>query len=330
MNEIRWGIIGCGNVTEVKSGPGLQKANGSRLTAVMRRNGALAEDYARRHQVPKWYDRAEALISDPEVDAIYIATPPSSHMPYVLDAAKAGKPVYVEKPMAMNAAECETMMQACHEAGVPLFIAYYRRALPRFLKVKEWLEDGAIGDIRTVLTTHLAKTHPRDLSGDAEVWRVQPELSGGGYFVDVGSHTLDLLDFLLGPIAEARGFASNQEGIYAAEDIVSGCYTLESGAQGVGTWCFNAGMNLEQNEIIGSKGRIVFSTFAEAPIRLIRESGIEELFIDHPAHIQQPLIQTIVDELLGKGHCPSRPESAMRTSRVMDAMLQNYYAKSNS
>ena len=134
MRTVRLGIIGCGNVTEVKSGPGFQKAKDSSLVAVMRRTGELAQDYAGRHDVPRWYADAEALIGDPEVDAIYIATPPSSHKEYVILAARAGKPIYVEKPMARTHAECQAMIAICREAGVPLYVAYYRRALPRFLK----------------------------------------------------------------------------------------------------------------------------------------------------------------------------------------------------
>src|SRR5687768_17696565 len=124
MKPIRWGIIGCGDVTEVKSGPALQNAEHSRLVAVMRRTGSLARDYAERHGVPRWYDDADALIGDPEVDAVYVATPPDSHKDYTLRAARAGKPVYVEKPMALNFAECQAMVQACRDAGVPLFVAF--------------------------------------------------------------------------------------------------------------------------------------------------------------------------------------------------------------
>jgi predicted dehydrogenase len=112
MKRIRWGIIGCGEVTEVKSGPALQNARGSELVAVMRRNGKLAKDYAHRHQVPKWYDNANALIHDQDVDAVYVATPPSSHKEHTLAAARAGKPVYVEKPMALNHAECREMIES--------------------------------------------------------------------------------------------------------------------------------------------------------------------------------------------------------------------------
>src|SRR5262245_6562735 len=182
MKTIRWGIIGCGDVTEVKSGPGFQKAEGSSLVAVMRRNGNLARDYAQRHGVPKWYDEAEALIHDPEVDAIYVATPPYAHKEYTLLSAKAGKPVYVEKTMAMNYEECQVMIEACQVAGVPLLVAYYRRALARFLKIKMLIEEGAIGEVQTV---HIALYKPLPPAEAIKgAWRFQPEIGGGGEFVD--------------------------------------------------------------------------------------------------------------------------------------------------
>lgn len=320
---IRWGIIGCGNVTEVKSGPGFQKADHSQLVAVMRRDAALAEDYANRHGVPKWYSDAEQLIADPEVDAVYIATPPAYHKPYTLAAARAGKPVYVEKPMALNYAECEEMIYACEQAGVPLYVAYYRRALPHFLQIKQWLDTGAIGDIRYVNTIHYRGPSEKDKDADHLPWRVQPELAGGGYFVDVGSHTLDILDFLLGPIREVNGFASNQGGLYPAEDIVSGTYRFESGVHGTGTWCFSALGQAEYNEIVGSEGKIVFSTFQETPVKLITRHGEQQFPVKHPAHIQQPLIQSIVNDLLGRGDCESTGHSGARTNWVMDKLLGN-------
>ncbi|WP_379133883.1 Gfo/Idh/MocA family protein [Paenibacillus sp. sgz500958] len=319
---IRWGMIGCGSVTEKKSGPALQKAEGSQVTAVMRRNGALAADYALRHGVPRWYDRVESLIADPEVDAIYVATPPSTHMEYTLAAAKAGKPVYVEKPMAMNSRECELMLTACREAGVPLYVAYYRRGLPRFRKVKEWLNSGAIGDIRFVRTLHMSKPITEVKQ---DYWRVNPAISGGGLFLDLGSHTLDLLDDLLGPIKDAEGHASNLGSPYLAEDTVSGRFLFESGVHGTGMWCFNAFTNEESTEIVGTKGSITFSTFSEKPIMLRTADGEHAEFIEHPEHIQQPLIQSVTNELLGKGNAFSTGETAMRTTRVMETLIRNYY-----
>jgi len=190
---VRWGIIGCGDVTEVKSGPGLQMAAGSQLVAVMRRSGALAADYARRHGVPRWYDSAEALIADPGVDAVYVATPPGSHAAYALAAAAAGKPAYVEKPMARHAAECDRMVEAFARSGLPLFVAYYRRRLPCFLKVEELVRSGALGRM-TGVSYRLAEPHHRG----GEQWRTDAELAGAGHFLDLASHALDLLDYLLG------------------------------------------------------------------------------------------------------------------------------------
>jgi predicted dehydrogenase len=287
----------------------------------MRRTGALARDYAERHGVPRWYDDADALIGDPEVDAVYVATPPDTHAEYALRAARAGKPVYVEKPMARTHAECRAMLDGCRAAGVPLFVAYYRRALPRFLKVKELLDAGAIGEVRFVAVTLYQPPAAEDLDPAALPWRVRPEVAGGGRFVDLASHTLDFLDFALGPIREARGLASNQGGRYPAEDIVTGTWRFESGVHGVGAWCFTAGDRCDRTEIVGTAGRIAFSTFGAEPVELTTRAGTTAFPIGNPPHIQQPLIQTVVDALTGVGSCPSTGESGARTSWVMERLL---------
>lgn len=223
VERVRWGIIGVGDVTERKSGPGFQQAERSELVAVMRRNGELAADYARRHEVPRWYDDANKLINDPEVDAVYVATPPDSHRDYVVRVAQAGKPVYVEKPMARTALECEEMISACDEAGVGLFVAYYRRALPRFVTVKELLDSGRIGQPRLV---SIRNEGPAPVGEADRGWRVDPLISGGGHFVDLGSHTLDLLDWLLGPVTHTVGIATNRGAHYPAEDLVTGVFSF--------------------------------------------------------------------------------------------------------
>jgi len=324
MKTIRWGIIGCGNVTEVKSGPGFQKARNSSLVAVMRRSGELARDYAQRHGVPRWYDAAKGLIHDPEVDAVYVATPPSSHKDYTILAAQAGKPVYVEKPMALNFGDCQEMIEVCRSAQVPLFVAYYRRALPRFLKIKELLEAQAIGDVRFVTMTLYMKPRPDELDPQNLPWRVIPEVAGGGRFVDLGSHMFDFLDYIFGPIGEARGFAGNQQDLYPAEDGVTAAFVFESGLQGVGVWNFGAFDEVDMTEIVGSKGKISFSTYDAEPVVLTTGDGVTEFDIEYPQHIQQPLIQTVVDDLNGVGRCPSTGESAARTTWVMDQILEDF------
>jgi predicted dehydrogenase len=327
LSEVRWGIIGCGEVCEAKSGPAFQKALGSSLAAVMRRDAAKARDFAARHGVPRWYADAEALLADPGIDAIYVATPPDGHARYALMAARAGKPVYVEKPMARTFAECEAMRAGCRAAGVPLFVAYYRRRLPRFLKAKEVLETGGIGSVRSVQVTLARASAPA--RPDAPVpWRLDPDIAGGGLFVDLASHTFDLLDFLLGPIAQARGLAANLAGRSRAEDTVTACFAFASGALGAGAWSFSAAHRVDRVEILGDAGRLAFSTFGDEPIRWESAQGTREFALPNPPHIQQPLIQSIVDELLGRGECPSTGESAARTNQVMDAILAEWRSQS--
>jgi predicted dehydrogenase len=320
---IRWGIIGCGNVTEVKSGPGFQQAEGSRLTAVMRRNGALAEDYARRHGVPRWYDQADALINDPEVDAVSIATPPGSHLEYARKVCAAGKPACVEKPMARNYAECQQMVEAFAQAGVPLFVAYYRRGLPRFLKAKALIAEGCIGQVTAVSYRLTSPRHPRE-AGKPLPWRLVAEEAGGGLFLDLGCHTLDILDYLLGPLEDVQGSAANLASDYDVEDSVAMQFRA-GGALGVAAWNFAGGAREDIIEITGSEGRVSLSTFGNEPVALETASGRETFDLPNPTHVQQPLIQLIVQDLQGQGTCPSTGETAARTSRVIDSVLAGYY-----
>ena len=175
-NKIRWGIIGVGDVTEVKSGPAFYKTEHSELAAVMRRNPEKAADYAKRHNVPKWYSNASELIHDPEVDAVYIATPPDSHAKYAIEVMHAGKPVYVEKPMAKNYTECLEMLEVSEKTGQPLWVAYYRRSLPAFLKVKELVETGAIGKPLTVNIKLYKQAGERGKTREEMHWHVFPEV----------------------------------------------------------------------------------------------------------------------------------------------------------
>ncbi len=322
VERVRWGIIGVGDVTESKSGPGFQRAERSELVAVMRRNGDLAADYARRHGISRWYDDADALINDPDVDAVYVATPPDSHRDYAVRVARAGKPVYVEKPMARTARECEDMIAACDEAGVGLYVAYYRRAMPRFATVKELLDGGRIGELRSVSIRN-ERPSQADAAGRGG-WRVDPEISGGGHFVDLGSHILDLLDWLLGPVTHASGVATNRGAHYRAEDLVTGVFEFDSGVEGVGVWNYDSFQAKDQVEIIGTAGSLRFSCFAQEPLRLRTARGVERIEAPYPETVQLPLIQAVVNALTGQGESPSTGQSAVRTARVIDGLLADY------
>jgi 1,5-anhydro-D-fructose reductase (1,5-anhydro-D-mannitol-forming) len=322
MERVRWGMIGCGDVAEVKSGPALQKAECSSLTAVMRRDSAKARDYATRHGVQRLYSRAEDLIEDPEVDAVYVATPPSSHCELALQVAEQGKPCLMEKPMARNHGECRIMIEAFRKRGLPLFVAFYRRALPRFLRIRELLREKAIGQLTSV---QILNFQPLATGEAALAWRFDPEIAGAGLFLDLASHALDLLDFFAGPIRSARGFALNTGGTYSAEDVTAGCFEFSSGIVGTGIWNFHADHWEDRIILTGSEGEIQTTIFTDGDIRL-RRHGVEDIFFfRNPPHVHQPLIQTAVNHLLGDGICESTGESAARTSWVMDRCLEGFY-----
>lgn len=309
---------------EVKSAPAMNLVENSRLVAVMRRNEEKVKDYAKRHQVPKWYTDGEALINDPDVNAIYIATPPDVHKDYTLMAAEAGKPVYVEKPMARTYAECQDMIQACEKAKVPLYVAYYRRALPHFLKIKSLIDEGAIGDVRHVSIQMNQVPKPEVVKHQKHHWRVDPSIAGGGYFYDLASHQLDFLDFALGPIQSAKGMAANQAELYAAEDMVVASFVFESGVLGSGSWCFASSKTdvKDITVIYGSKGSISYETFGAGNVLLETDDHGKELFeFSLPKHIQMPLIQLVVGDLLGLTLSPSDGVSGSRTNQILEAIV---------
>ncbi len=319
---MRWGIVGVGSVCEVKSGPALQKATGSSLVAVMRRDRAKAEDYAARHGVSIVHATADALIADPAVDAVYIATPPDGHAELALRVAAAGKPCLVEKPMARTHVETVAMVHAFQHAGVPLWVAYYRRALPRFLLIRRLIAERVIGQV-TSADVHL--TRPLATGQVLADWRLVPEISGGGLFFDLASHAFDLLDFLVGPIANVAGFSTNTGGAYATEDVTAAAFQFDQGAVGTGVWNFNAGETADRLTIAGTTGEITSAVFDDIDVTVMQNGTREVHEVRNPPHVHQPLIQTIVDEWHGRGTCDSTGVSGARTSWVLDRCVENYY-----
>lgn len=316
----KWGIIGCGDVTELKSGPAFQKVAGFKLVAVMRRDIAKAKDYASRHQVAKFYNDADALINDPEIDAVYIATPPDSHTTYALKVAAAGKICCIEKPMAPTYADCLKINNAFDTKNIPLFVAYYRRSLPRFNQIKSWIELGKIGTVRHI-NWHLSKpANAIDLS-EKYNWRTDINIAYGGYFDDLASHGIDLFIYLFGSIKKAYGLAANQQGLYTAMDTLTGTWIHESNITGSGSWNFGTEKREDRVEIYGNKGKISFSVFDENPIILEQGSTVESLSIAHPENVQYFHVENIKNHLIGKNKHPSTGKTAAETSWVLDKIL---------
>ena len=317
---VRWGIIGCGKVTEIKSGPAYKQIEGFDIVAVMRRNLDLAKDYAERHHIKRYYNDADALINDAEVDAVYIATPPDSHHYYALKVAQAGKICCIEKPMAPSYSECVEINDVFTSINLPLFVAYYRRSLPRFEKVKSLLENNEIGDIRHI-SWYLSRT-PNDIDiSKAYNWRTDSKIAPGGYFDDLASHGLDLFIHLLGDIKNAFGVSENQQGLYSSKDAISGTWIHNTGVTGSGTWNFGAYKREDNVRIVGSKGEITFSVFNEVPIEVFTENNHDVFSIDNPKHIQYYHVLNMKKDLEATANHPSTGATGTHTSWVMDKIL---------
>ncbi|GAA4089106.1 Gfo/Idh/MocA family oxidoreductase [Mucilaginibacter panaciglaebae] len=320
MSQITWGIIGCGDVTEKKSGPAFNKVTGSKLVAVMRRNAEKAADYASRHKVPKWYADGRLLIDDPKINSIYIATPPSSHIEYALAALRAGKNVYIEKPVTLNAQEAITIAQAAGQSGGKVAVAHYRRAQPMFLYIKELLDTKAIGDVRIAQIKMWQSLRPKLITQTADNWRINPALSGGGYFHDLSPHQLDLMLYFFGEPDYYNGRALNQSGYYDCDDNVSGQIIFKNKVVVNGSWSFNVSEDekTDQCHIIGSKGSISFPVFGH-DVTVRTRAGEKVVKFPPLEHVQQPMIEKVVNYFKGDGDNPCSIEEAVVLMGVIDA-----------
>ena len=316
---ITWGIIGCGNVTEMKSGPAFNKVPGSRLHAVMRRDAALAEDYAKRHHVPVWYSDADALINDHEINAVYIATPPKFHEEYTLAALEKGKMVYVEKPVTMDVASCQRMMEAQDRYKGKVVVAHYRRALPMFNEIAALVRNNKVGKIKLIKLAMFKPDDHVDAAQHVSNWRVQPELAGGGYFYDLAPHQLDIIQYIFGTPIRSAGLSANQAGLYPAEDAVVCQFQLPGGIHFQGSWNFSMPAILREDscQLIGENGYIQFPFFGNE-VRMVTDAGADLLSFQHPQHIQQPMIGKVVSYFQGNSENPCSLEEAMVSLQVME------------
>lgn len=317
MDSVRFGIIGCGSVTEVKSGPAFQKVPGSSLEMVMRRDADKLKDYAARHQVPRYSTDYLDILRDPDINAVYVATPPDTHAFYTMEAARYGKAVYVEKPMARTVAECEAMVRACRDARVPLFVAYYRRGQPKFLKAKELLTLGMLGQPRSF--TYLYACPPPDVDPDRP-WLLEKEKAGGGLLYDVGSHMIDIILYLMGDPVEVVGRSANLSGKHATDDMSSALFRFSCGAQGVMQLSFSAAQKADQLLILGSRASMSLSVMSNDPIRVEQDGKITCFEFEHLPHVQQPYIEKVVRSLQGRESLDASGKDGLMTQEILEAI----------
>ncbi|MBD10826.1 MAG: oxidoreductase, partial [Flavobacteriaceae bacterium] len=203
---------------------------------------------------------------------------------------------------------------------LPLFVAYYRRTLPRFKKIKIWLDNGDIGEPRHISWVYSCPASEQDLSKEYN-WRTDANIATGGYFDDLASHGLDLFIYLFGNVKQAKGISANQQKLYTAKDIISASWEHENGVLGTGMWSFGAYKREDAVRVIGSEGELSFSVFSDDPIELITEEKIEQMVIENPKNIQQFHVENMAKHLQSNFQHPSTGKTAMHTAWVMDSIL---------
>lgn len=318
MKTIRWGILGAGDVAEMKSGPAFREVPGSELVAVMRRDGTKARDFARRHGARRWYDNGADLIADPEVDAVYVATPPSAHADYTLAALAAGKFVYVEKPMSTNVEGCDAMIAANEAAGGNrLVIAHYRRGLPLFEAVGGLLHAGAIGRPETADIRFDQRAASGEQAEPGKNWRIDPAISGGGLFHDLAPHQIDLMIHWFGEPKNVRAMPVAGRG-----ERVAGSFETAAGVRVEGRWDFAAESPRDECRVRGSEGSLRFAVFGPTRLEIERGGEREVREFEHPRTVQRGLIERACGFFCGTGPNPCPPREARAGLRVIETLAK--------
>lgn len=319
MDVIRWGIIGCGDVAEHKSGPPLYQTPGSELIAVMRRDEEKAANFSRRHGAKRWYSDVEALLGDPDINAVYIASPHYLHPTHASKAAQAGKIVLCEKPMGAGRADAESIVEVCRTCGVSLTAAYYRRFWPIVQKMKTLLAEDAIGRVvsaRVQLADHF--------DGDPNrPWLTSLREAGGGALANAGSHWVDLTRYLLGEVTEVMACCSSTAG-FEVEDTTVAILRIEDQAfvSFSSTWQGRIGVN--EFDIYGTHGRIFASSLSAGRLQLFRpgkEPEYFELARSAPAH--QELIKELISRLQTGRNSPVPGDEAVAVWRIIEAAYRS-------
>ncbi len=348
-SHINWGIIGCGDVVARKAATGIQAAPKQRIVSAMRRDQALLADFAERFQVPHTTTDPQAVIDHPEVNMVYIATPPDLHLEYARRATEAGKGVLIEKPAGRCARETAAIAELCRQHQTPGFASYYRRYQPKFQKVQQLIASGAIGPVVAVRYEFRER-------GQSDGWRQEPARSGGGSFYDLAGHVLDLIDLFCGPLEFLSGQALNLRAQQLTESFTQlsfRCHASDgSPAHGFASWNFAAIDKADELVIEGYRGRIrcqamkqsgevivetdqtLANTWKGSPLNRARKKlrnrfrplRRQRFAFDKPEHSHAALF-TSIGEALAADESPREEylAAAVRTAQLMDGALEQYY-----
>ena len=314
---IRWGLVGCGDIAEKRVAPALQAAAGSKLLACSRKQPARLWEFQQRHGIPKGCPDPTEIFSDPEIDAIYLATPVFLHCLHTIEAAEHGKHVLCEKPMAMDATECQRMVDACHGHGVKLGIAYYRRFYPVVLKIQQLLGAGVLGKVILARTTLVEPT-----SLEPAAWRFVLDQGGGGLLMDMASHRLDLLCMLFGAPLSVSALTDTRALNIPVEDTGSLLIQFAGGVQAAvfASHCVHA--PIDEFEIYGTRASLRVSPLNGSELRLFGNPN-ETFHLPKADNVHLPLIEDFNQAIRENREPSASGEEGMKTSVLLEAA---YYA----
>ncbi len=321
--KIRWGFLGCGKVVQKKSGDAFRNVPNSEIAVIMRRDIHAAKMSAEHFGAPVWCDNIEELLSY-DIDAVYIATPPGLHYEQAMECLKAKKAVYLEKPFARNYIEAKALTESFEAVGVPLYIGHYRRALPRFLKIREMLNDKVIGDIKTI-DFHLNRIFsPKEAE---TTWLYNPVLSGGGKYYDIAPHTVDIINFLFGDIVEVKGNAKNLGIGCPLENIVEMYFKTEKGIDGIAKFNCVAEEKSDRMLVVGTNGTMEFSVHGKTDV-IVKDihGNVQEQFdLPDPKAVEEAMVRSVVEDLLRVSECESKAKDVLVTYKILDEVLNEFY-----
>ena len=296
MDKVSFGLIGCGDIARKRVAPAIRELQNCELVAVNRAQANLAQSFAKEFGARRWYANWRELLQDKEINAVYIATPVYLHVEQTIAAAEAGKHVLCEKPMALDVAECDRMIDACRRNGVKLGIAYYRHFYPVVRRIKEILESGEIGkpvvaQINAFEWFDPPVDHPR-------AWLLKKAQSGGGPMFDFGCHRIEVLLDLFGKVGNLKSTMTNDFFQREVEDVGVATFQFEQGVCATLTVAHSAREPQDTLDVFGSKGSLHVSVLNEGTLRVLSESGERTESLPPAANIHQPLIEDFVQAVI--------------------------------
>lgn len=319
---IRWGLVGTGAIAQKRVGPALIQANHSQLVAVCDVVESAARDFGVSFQVPAVYTSLEELLANPEIDAVYLATPVFLHAAQAKQALRSGKHVLVEKPMALTVAEGQEMIQVARETGHTLATAYYRRFYPKVKRAQRLIEDGTLGQVIMVVSVYHTWYNPAP--GAPGSWRAQKAKAGGGVLWDMGSHRFDLLVGLFGMPDQIWATTDTQVHGYGVEDTAVVYLKLGNGVRCVSTWQWNSQAWVDHLSIIGTRGKIVLEPVDSPNFTLYigqeRSQERQDETIPLPENVHLPMIQDFIDAIRQGKEPLETGEEGLKTTRILAAI----------